>query len=281
MINRLCSLQRLANLLLLFLLVSVAACGSPPPRQPMAIEQANKADQAAHRALRDGDLLRARELFKQSMLMQQSLDNLPASATAAVNLSYVFHKLGDDGTALVLLDDVLRESTPLIPSDLHAAAAFRKGIILADGGKISESESALQLAYLSCNKKCTFTPGMNNLSARLALDKGDFETALAMAKNVINAGAEKEEVANAQRIAATAENMLSHNEAALQHYLAALELDKELALSARIYEDLNGIAKALEKLGRKSEADDYARRAETVKAASRMLPVRAEKISIL
>src|SRR5512139_726382 len=84
------------------LVLSIAACGSAPPRQPMALEQARKADQAAYRALRDGDLPRARELFKQSMLMQQSLDNPAASATAAINLSSVSHKLGDDGAALGL-----------------------------------------------------------------------------------------------------------------------------------------------------------------------------------
>jgi tetratricopeptide (TPR) repeat protein len=214
------------------------------------------------------------------MLMQQSLDNQAASATAAINLSYVSHKLGDDSTALVLLDSILSESSTLIPSDLRTAAAFRKGIILADSGNIAEAESALQLANLSCSKQCTYTSGMNNLRARLALDKGDFETALSTAKNVINAGAEKEEVANAQRIAAAAESTQNHNEAALLNYQAALELDKELALSARIYEDLIGMARVLEKLGRKPEADDFARRAEALKAASRMLPVRTEKISV-
>lgn len=280
MISRLCSLQRIANLLLLVLMLSVTACGSPPPRQPFAMEQANKADQAARRALRDGDLMRARELFRQTMLMQQTLDNHPASAMAAINLSYVSHKLGDDGAALVLLDSILSESSTLIPSDLRTAAAFRKGVILADSGKAADAELALRLADQSCNNQCAFTAGINNLRARLALDKGDFEAALSAAKSVISATGEKVELANAQRIAAAAESALNHNEAALLNYQAALELDKELALSARIYEDLTGIAKVLEKLGRKPEADDFARRAETLKAASRMFPVKTEKKSI-
>jgi tetratricopeptide (TPR) repeat protein len=280
MISWLSIFQRRFNLLWLILLVFVAACGSPPPRQPFALEQASKADQAAHRALHDGDLMRARELFRQTMLMQQSLDNLPASAMAAINLSYVFHKLGDDGAALLLLDDVLRQGDAQIPSDLRTAAAFRKGIILADNGKAAEAESALQLANLSCNKPCAFTAGINNLRARLALDKGDFEAALSMAKSVISAAGEKDELANAQRIAAAAVSALDQNEAALEYYSAALQLDKELALSARIYEDLTGIAKVLEKLGRKPEADGYARRAETVKAASNILPMKADKKSI-
>jgi len=279
MISRLSSFQRGFNPPLLILLVFLAACGSPPPRQPAAMERAIKADQAAHRALHDGDLMRARELFKQSMLTQQSLDNLPATAMTAINLSYVSHKLGDEGAALLLLDDVLSQGNAQIPSELRIAAAFRKGIILADSGKAAEAELALQLADQSCNKRCTFTAGINNLSARLALAKGNFEAALSTAKNVISATGEKEELANAQRIAAAAESALNQNETALKNYSAALDLDKELALSARIYEDLTGIASVLEKLGRKSEADDFARRAVTVKAASRMWPVKTENKS--
>ena len=259
------------------LLGFVTACGSAPTRQPLAIEQAKKADHEAHRALRDGDLLRARELFRKAMLMQQALDNLPASAMAAINLSSVSHKLADDATALGLLDAVLADSATRIPSELRAAAAFRKGIILADNGKIVEAEGALQLAIQECNRQCAFTSGMNNLEARLTLAKGEFASALTQAKSVLNSGAEKEELANAQRIAATAESALQQYESALARYQLALELDKELGLSSRIAEDLQGIAKVLEKLGRKPEAEIYARRAEAVTAAARLLPGSAVK----
>ena len=253
------------------LLGFITACGSAPPRQPLAIEQANKADHEAHRALRDGDLLRARELFRKAMLMQQALDNQPASVMAAINLASVSHKLADDATALGLLNAILADVTVGIPSELRAAAAFRKGIILADKGKIAEAETALQRANQECNRQCAFTSGMKNLGARLALAKGEFALALTQAKSVISSSAEKEELANAQRIAATAESALQQHESALAHYQLALELDKELGLSPRIVEDLKGIASVLEKLGRKPEAEIYARRAEAVTSASQLL----------
>jgi tetratricopeptide (TPR) repeat protein len=264
-------LQAAARLLSAALLLALAACGSAPPRQPLALEQARKAEQAAYRALRDGDLMRAREMFRQSMLMQQALDNIAASAMAAVNLSSVSHKLGDDAAALGLLDGILADSTAQIPAELRAAAAFRKAIILADAGKFAEAEAALLVANQEC-KQCAFVPGMNNLSARLALQKGDFPAALALAKGVTSSGAEKDEQANAQRIAARAEIALAQPEAALAHFQAALALDKELALSSRIAEDLQGMAIALDRLGRKPEAETFARRAESVAAAAQMLP---------
>lgn len=271
MISQYLNLRGTFKLLLALLLAALTACGSVPPRQPFALEQAKKAEQAAHRALHDGDLKRAQELFRQSMLIQQSLDNLAASAMAAINLSSVSHSLAEDAAALELLDHVLTESTAQIPSELRAVAAFRKGIILADAGKSAEAESALQLAILTCNRECAYISGMNNLRARLALSRGDYEAALSTAISVIKSGAEKEELANALRIAAAAEAAQGRTEEALAHYQAALELDKALALSTRIAEDLAGIGKAFEKLGNKSEADAFAHRAAAVKAASRML----------
>jgi tetratricopeptide (TPR) repeat protein len=253
------------------LLLSLVACGSAPPRLPLAINQAKKADQEAHRAMRDGDFYRARDMFKQSLLIQQSLENIPAGAIAAVNLSSVSHKLGDDRAALDMLDGVLDDHSGLVTSELRAAAAFRKGVILADSGKPGDAEMALQLAMKECNKHCEYLPGVNNLHARLMFEKGDFTSALAIATEVIHAGGEKEEQANAHRIAAAAEAELGHHEAALAHYQATLDLDKELALSVRIAEDLKGISKVLQKQGRIPESDDYAHRAESVENAARML----------
>ncbi len=263
----------------LLLLLLLGACGSAPPRQPAVMEQVKKADQAAYRAVRDGDLLRARELFRQSMLLNQSLDNLPASAMAAINLSSVNHKLGDDAAALALLDHVLSDAAPLYPAELRGTAAFRKAIILVDSGKPVEAETALQSAAMECKQQCAYAPGMNNLRARLALDKGDYPAALTLSKSVINASAEKEELANAQRTAATAESALGQHDAALTHYLAALELDKELGQSTRIVVDLQGAAVAMEKLGRKAEAEAYVRRAMAAAEAARSLPGKAGKNS--
>jgi len=272
MINPIMTWRHALNLFCGLLLFTVAACGSAPARQPVAIEKAIKAEHEAHRALRDGDLMRARELFRQSMLMRQSLDDLPATARASINLSSVLHKLGDSAAALELLEEILqRENMAQIPSDLRIAAVFRKGVILADTGKSEAAESAYKMALQECGKQCVFAPGISNLGARLSLTKGDFSTALAAATSVISSAAEKDELANARRIAASAESALEQYATALVHYQAALVLDKELALSPRIAEDLRGISNMLFKLGNKQEAEAYAQRAEAVNAANKTL----------
>lgn len=259
-------IKSLAVLLLLLL----AACGSAPPRQPAAIEQAGKTDQAAHRAMRDGDLLRARELFRQSMLMQQALDNHPARVQAAINLASVSHKLGDDAGALAVLDAILNESVLQYPADLRAAAALRKAIILADGGK--PADAAWQQAQQECGQQCPYRAGIANLGARLVLARGDHATALTLAQQALGFGPGQDEQANGLRLSAAAEAGLGQYDRALLHYQAALELDTALGLSGRIAQDLHGLAAVTEKLGRSAEAAVYARRAVAVDEAVRSLP---------
>lgn len=250
----------------------LAACGSAPQRPPVALELAQTADKSARRALREGDLARAQELFARSLALQQSLDNLPGVATALINLATVSHRLDDDAAALRLLDRILVDGSPY-PAELRAAAAFRKAVIFADIGRPVEAESALALAAKECAQPCTLRPGMDNLRARLALLKGNPAAALELAKQAM-AGAEKEELANARRISAAAETALGRHDGALAHYQAALALDKEQGLSARIAEDLNGIAQALWQLGRKEEAEGYTRRAAAVIEAVRLEPIK-------
>lgn len=281
MINGMREYKRWVKILLPCWLVLLASCGSPPPRQPVVMEQAQQVDHAAHRAMRDGDLARARELFTQALWLQQSQDNLPGTAMAMINLATVSHRMGEDKAALEQLDRILMEDAPAYPPELRVAAAFRKAVILVDGGdagQMAAAETTLHLAENECSRPCVYTPGISNLRARLLLQKGDYAAALKLAKAVLDtAGTEKEELANARRIAAAAEAAHGRYEAALAHYMAVLGLDKELGMSARIAVDLNGIGKVLEQLGRRQEAAAYARRAAAVIEAARLLPGSAMK----
>jgi tetratricopeptide (TPR) repeat protein len=248
-------------------LALLTACGSPaPPRPPAAVENAISADKEARRALRDGDLPVARNLFEQSLRLQQSLDNLPGVASAAISLAAVYHRMNDDAKALALLDGILKDQLVPYPAELRAMASFRKAVILVDGNS-KEAAAAVEAAAQLCVKSCEFVAGLNNLRARLALGSKDYATAAIFAMAAADAaGDNKEELANARRHAAAARAALGQTGPALEHYLAALELDKQLGLPRRIAEDLDGVAKMLDKLGRKDEAASYARRAAAAQA---------------
>ena len=253
----------------------LSACSSPQPHLPLALEQAHQAELAAHRAMHEGDLTRAREHFTQALWLQQSVDNTAGLALDIINLATISHKQGNDKEALFQLDRILLENTSIYPPELRAAAAFRKAVILTGEGdkiKVMQVESALQLAENNCSNPCSYTTGIANLRARIALQKRDYTVALQLAKITLDSTkAEKEEVANAHRISASAEIALERHEAALAHYKAALTLDKELGISSRIIIDLRGISFALDQLDRKSEAEAYARRSIEVTEAVRLL----------
>ena len=79
----------------------LAACGSAPvTRPPQVIEQALAADKDARRALRSGDLLRAKSDFAKALALQQSQDDAAGAATSLINLATVNHQLHDDQAAL-------------------------------------------------------------------------------------------------------------------------------------------------------------------------------------
>jgi len=259
--------------LLILPLVLLSACGSArPPRLPLALEQAATADRQAKRAFRDGDLAVARNLFEQSLRLQQSQDNLPGVATAAVNLAVVYHGMKNDDMAMRLLDGILADKLTPYPAELRTAAAFRKAVIMVDGGN-KEAAAAIEAATLLCGKSCEFTAGIHNLRARLALSQKDYAAAVNFSRDAADAaGGNKEELANARRYSAAAEAALGQHGLALEQYLAALELDKHMGIGPRIASDLDGAARALTQLGRKDEAASYARRAAAAHDAIRFKP---------
>lgn len=255
------------NLLLLLL----AACASAPPlRLPQTLELAQAADKDARRALREGDLLRAQHDFAKALALQQSLDDAAATATTLINLATVTHQMRDDETALVWLDKVLLEKTHIYPAESLLTAAFRKAVILTNLARTGDAGSSLQVAEKLCEKKCALRYGITVLRARLLLLNGDAEGALALAQAVSkDSTAGTEEQANAVRVIAASEEKLARSASALQHFQAALEMDKALGLSARIGEDLSGMARVSAKLGQDQEAAEYARRAVLVNEAGR------------
>jgi tetratricopeptide (TPR) repeat protein len=258
-----------------FLLLTFAgmlgACSSVTAvRQPLAIEQSRTADKDARKALRNGELLQAQHDFATALALQQSLDDTTGSATTMINLATVAHQLDDDRAALKWLNSIVLEKETIYPQEARLAAAFRKAVILTDLAQLDDAGKALRFADKLCDKKCTLNYGIDALRARFLLLNGDTRGALELAQALGNQdGADKAEQANALRIVATAEEKLQRPAGALQHYQAALEMDKALALSERIGEDLSGMARASVQLGRDQEAAEYSRRAVLVNESRR------------
>jgi len=253
----------MTKLYLLILVAFLTACGSPAPRLPDAIQQARTLDKDARRALLAGDLLRAQYNFTKVLALQQSVDDSAAVAITMLNLATVAYQLQDQQAAFAWLDKIILEQAGVYPKEARLTAFFRKAVFLANAQKLTEAELALQSAENFCVQQCTEYYGLKVLQARLLLLKGDVKNAHALATELSKQSAiDSTELANAIRIQAAAEEKLALNTEALKHYQTALEMDKKLALSSRIAEDLLGLSRVASTLGKSEEAVIYSRRAE-------------------
>lgn len=218
--------------------------------------------------MQEGDLTLARNLFEQSLRMQQSLDNLAGVAASSISLAVVYHGLKNDDMALRLLDAIAGDKLVPYPAELRRVAAFRKAVILVDGGA-QGSAVAVDAAAALCGRSCGLSAGLDNLRARMALQNKQYADALGFAKAAEGeAGGDKQELSNAWRNAAAAEAGAGRHAQALDRYLAALALDKQLGAPKHIASDLDGVALELKRMGRSDESASYARRAAAAHAAS-------------
>lgn len=251
--------------ILLLWVMTLAACGSAPVQPQSASAERIKAEEKdARRAMKSGDLVRAHQAFSRELLLQQSLDDTAGAASTAINLATVKYRLNDDAGALALLDGILNAKV-LYPADSYIQASFRKAIILLHMGRKGDAEVALQQADGQCQRQCGLQASLELLHARLLLEGGDAQGALALAQPLGGrADVGREEQANALRLVASAEEKLQRYADALQHYQAALLLDKPLGFGGRIAEDLSGMARAAKQLGHDAEAEVYAHRAALV-----------------
>ncbi len=250
---------------LLLLVAMLAACGSAPvqPVSPVA-ERIKAEEKDARRALKSGDLPRAHQAFSRELLLQQSVDDAAGAASTAINLATVKYRLHDEEGALALLDGILNAKA-IYPPDSAVQAAFRKAVVLLHIGRRVDAVAALQQADGLCQRQCGLLASLELLHARLLLAGGDASGALALAQPLSGrSDIGREEQANALRLVAFAEEKLQRPADALQHYQAALVLDKPLGFADRIGEDLSGMARAAKQLGRDGEAEVYARRAALV-----------------
>jgi tetratricopeptide (TPR) repeat protein len=229
---------------------------------PLITEQAQSADKEARRAIKNGELMRAKIYFARALQLRQSIDNQAEAAATLISLASVTHQMHDDEGALIWLDKILSQNSPVYPAQHVTTAAFHKAVILTNLSRLNEADFALKLSERLCNNICSLHFGIDTLRARLWLLNENPQLAMQLAQTVIKDNAtEKVEQANALRVIAAAEEKLSNFAGAFQHYQQTLEMDKALGLSGRISEDLTGLARVSTQRGQHQEAALFAKRA--------------------
>jgi tetratricopeptide (TPR) repeat protein len=245
-----------------------AACGSAPPRPSESEEHAVQLNNRAQSAYRSGDLPAARALYRQALAANRAIENSNGIAAELMNIATVERQLGDSTRAHAALDEIL--VTPAVPFSgaQRAEAAYRKAYFFFDDGQRTQASEWLEQARVLCGaKECAADGKAGNLRARLALGQADAGAAFGYARGALAINTKYEDRAeqgNSLRLMGDAALKLGDSMGAEQFYSDALALDKALGAPQKIVLDLIGVGYSLRAQGRRSEAAEYFRRAQSV-----------------
>jgi len=253
---------------LLLTLLTIAACGSPPPRVPDAYKKAYDLNRKGETAFINGDDQKAIGFYNDALQTNISMEDFDGMAINLNNLATVYRATGNRAEADGCVDEILNAPAGQYVRDRLAEAAYLKAILRADAGEYNESGLWADKALINCTGPDGQMAGkVCNLKSRLALKQKDYKAAASFGEKAaklndgLKDGAEK---ANSHRLVAAAYAGQGRMNEARKFYEQALALDKELGLGKKVALDLIGIGNVLYSQKDYAGAKNYFKRAVSV-----------------
>jgi tetratricopeptide (TPR) repeat protein len=245
------------------------ACAGTAPTQNRTAQQAAAFNQRAARAFDQGDYHRAAALYEQALRLNTGVEDAEGIAVNALSLARAHQAGGDAAAAHRVLDGLLADGPLLLPPARRAEAQARKAQLYLDTGDAARALEWSDKALTSCTG-CAALPAIQTLRGRVALAQADPGAALDWAGKALAAisSGRTGETANALRLAGEARLARGELQAAIAPLEQALELDRGLGLSSRIYLDLMVLGRAHLQLRNRGAAREYFARARSVSTAA-------------
>lgn len=235
------------TLSLLLLLVLAGCAGDPPPSVPpmrKAAESANRSAVIAAQAQHWGVAL---ESWREALTAYQAIDDWVGQGRARLGMAQAYARTDRNDlaekTLLVMPDQDLFVATQ------RAQAAYQLALLVA-GKNEALAQARLESARQLCTSDCMLQPQLDNLAARLALQKSDYSAvvvhaglALAGAKNL------PAERAYSHRLLAEAALGRDMPQQAKVELEAALVDDRLLAEPMWLQEDYRLLVRVAQRLG--------------------------------
>jgi len=223
--------------------LALSGCASAPkgppiaPRKLQAIEANNRGSALFNR----GDYAGAIDQYRHALALERSIENEDGIAANLVNLSIAYQRQGDPAAARAALQEILDDRVLKYPAPRVAEAALRNAVLLVDARDLDGATQWVARAQDLCARDCPLTGKLLNVQAQLAVLRQDYAAARAAAARALAANRsqdDREEVANSLRLLA-ASTLAAREPGDVEALLReALAIDKDLALSSRIYRDL-------------------------------------------
>ncbi len=252
-------------------LAAAAGCASQPPAPPAKRQQAIEANGKATVLFQRGDYAGAIGEYGRALEIERSIENEDGVAANLINLSITYQRAGERDNARSAIAEILDSAAMRFPQPRIAEAALRSAILLAEERKTEAAAKALERSRAACARGCALGGKIDNVEAQLALLDGKHDAAKAAAQRALSANrsrGDREEIANSLRLlgAATLESGRPAEVEALAR--EALEIDKQLAVPAKIFRDLVLLGRAARARGQAEDAAQYLGRALVVARAA-------------
>jgi tetratricopeptide (TPR) repeat protein len=238
-------------------------CAAPSPFLSNTHLTAIEFNRKAETAFNKEEYEKALQFYSEALKAGRSIDDTDGTAANLINKAAVYRKLNKRSDAHACLDEALC----LSPSTTKTEAAYLKALLRMDEADLQGAAQWSDKASVLCEEKCPAMGRIYNLKARIALSKGEPESAAAFASRGLecaSARENREEEANALRLMAEARLLRNDFPEALKLYEKTLAADKILGLSRKVFTDLMGIGTLLLKQQRPDEAVKFFERALSV-----------------
>lgn len=263
--------RRVAQSLMVCTVTLFVGCASTV-EAPRSVKQEANADAngRARRLYAQGDYVGAQLQAYRAYEAAASVEYEEGIAESLINLSMVEQRLGHPKEARYAVDRILAGSGLVFSAKSKGEAAFRRAVLAANDRDHGLCEQLLRRVEEACAGGCTLLGKVANLRAQLAIEDGQFQTAVALAERGLmesRTHQDAQEEANALRLGANANVLLGNVDLATVRLNEALLLDKRLGLSRKVYRDLFLLGIAAQRGQQEDVARGYWLRARDVAQA--------------
>lgn len=263
-----------------FVLLLTACTQKVVRKQPTQIQQADRHNLLGIAAESRLQLTVADAEFMEAFRLHSGVEHYHGMVMSLVNRSRLYRSQGETAKT----EKVLQQAVQLMPHvpELKVEVCFEMSKLALMKGNHDDAVNWANRGVESAD--AVDMARMLNLQALTFMQKSFFQEASIAADSALKASrgtVDKREEANALRILgdlAYADNRFNES---LEKYEAALSIDKELAISSRISDDLRRIARSLTKSGGLSAAMTHYQRSLAINLAEHDLKRGAEDQEIL
>jgi tetratricopeptide (TPR) repeat protein len=275
------TIERIAQIAVVTVAGALAACSGGGERPPAVVGEARELSADGREAYAEGRLDEAAAAYGRALELHRSIDDPVGITRALLNLAVVRNTAGQPGDAAECLAAIDRYAATLAGApesrspefnEVLAEAAWLHAYLHAAAGRTAAAWSELARARATpggAGRKLAGRCG--NLEARLLLDDGRPDAALAAARRALPANrraGDAAECADSHRFIGRAALAAGDPAAALDAFGAALAADRDLARPGKVADDLLGMSAAARALGRPDLAGAYAERARLAARAA-------------